>query len=110
MPLTHVSLRQGKPASYRRAILDGIYAAMRETFDVRGDDRFMVMTEHAEDTFVYGKNYLGIARTDDLVIIQLTVSATRTLARKNALYKSIVTRLAANPGVRPRMFSSRSSR
>ena len=40
MPLTRVSLRGGKPATYRKAILDGLYQAMRETFDVPEGDRF----------------------------------------------------------------------
>jgi 4-oxalocrotonate tautomerase len=34
MPLTRISLRRGKPDAYRKAILDGIYEAMRETLDV----------------------------------------------------------------------------
>src|SRR2546421_4395687 len=82
MPLTRVMLRAGKPPAYRRSILDGIYAAMRETFDVPEEDRFMVVTEHEEGNFVYSENYLGIARDDDLVIIQLTVSNTRSVAQK----------------------------
>ena len=41
MPLTRVSLRRGKPAAYRQAILDSLYQAMRETFGVPEDDRFM---------------------------------------------------------------------
>ena len=48
MPLTHVSLRRGKPAAYRKAILDGIYRAMRAVFDVPEEDRFMTITEHDE--------------------------------------------------------------
>lgn len=101
MPLTRIALRQGKAPAYRKAILDGVYAAMRETFEVPEDDRFMLVTEHGEDDFVYGARYLGIARSDDLVIIQLTVSNTRTLAQKQALFKRIAERLAAAPGVRP---------
>ena len=34
MPLTRVSLRRGKPAAYRKSILENLYRAMRETFDV----------------------------------------------------------------------------
>jgi 4-oxalocrotonate tautomerase len=86
MPLTRVSLRRGKPAAYRQAILDGIYRAMRAAFDVPDEDRFMTITEHDEDNFSYSKNYLGIARSDDLVMIQLTVSNTRTLEKKKALF------------------------
>ncbi len=42
MPLTRVSLLKGKLPEYRRAILDGLYQAMREAFDVPEDDRFML--------------------------------------------------------------------
>ena len=101
MPLTRISLRQGKSARYRAAILEGVYAAMRETFEVPEDDRFMLVTEHDASGFVYGASYLGIARSDDLVIIQLTVSNTRTVAQKKALFARIVEKLEQNPGIRP---------
>lgn len=101
MPMTRVSLRRGKPAAYRQAILDGLYLAMRETFDVPDDDRFMTISEHDEDDFSYGKSYLGIARSDDLVMIQITVSKTRTIAQKKALYGRIAERLSGSPGLRP---------
>jgi phenylpyruvate tautomerase PptA (4-oxalocrotonate tautomerase family) len=101
MPLSRISLRRGKPPIYRQAILDGVYAAMRETFEVPEDDRFMLVTEHDAADFSYGANYLGIARSDDLVVIQLTVSNTRTVAQKKALFKRIAERLAKEPGLRP---------
>ena len=82
MPLTRVSLRRGKPATYRQAILDGIYRAMREVFDVPEEDRFMVINEHDETDFSYSKTYLDIARTDDLILIQITANNTRTTERK----------------------------
>jgi 4-oxalocrotonate tautomerase len=101
MPLTGVSLRRGKTAAYRQAILDGIYRALRATFDVPDEDRFMTITEHDEENFSYSKNYLGIARSDDLVMIQLTVSNTRNVEKKKALYRRIVENLTADPGLRP---------
>ena len=101
MPLTRVSLRRGKPAAYRQAILDGLYHAMRETFDVPAGDRFMTISEHEATDFSYDPSYLGIERSDDLVIIQLTVSNTRSRAQKQALYRRIVERLSESPGLRP---------
>lgn len=101
MPLTRVFLRRGKPAAYRQAILEGLFEAMHETFNVPADDFFMVVTEHDADDFRCSPTYLGVARSDDLVIIQLTVNNTRTLAQKKALYRRIMERLADNPGVRP---------
>jgi 4-oxalocrotonate tautomerase len=89
------------PAAYRKAILDGVYRAMRTVFDVPDEDRFMTITEHDEDNFSYSKSYLGIARSDDLVMIQLTVNNTRTVEKKRALYRAIVENLTADPGLRP---------
>ena len=101
MPLTRISLRRGKPAAYRQAIMESVYSAMRETFEVPEDDRFMTVSEHDAADFVYGAGYLGISRSDDLVIIQLTVSNTRSVAQKKALFRRIAERLADSPGVRP---------
>ena len=100
MPLTRISLRQGKPADYKRTVMKEVYEAMRETFEVPEDDRFMTVTEHDEDTFWFGRHYLGIERSNDLVIIQITASNTRTTKVKKALYGRIVERLAASLGVR----------
>jgi 4-oxalocrotonate tautomerase len=101
MPLTRISLRRGKTAAYRQAILDGLYEAMRETFNVPEDDFFMLVTEHDAADFRCSPTYLGVPRSDDLVVVQLTVNNTRTSAQKRALYHRIVEKLADNPGVRP---------
>jgi phenylpyruvate tautomerase PptA (4-oxalocrotonate tautomerase family) len=101
MPLARIDLKRGKSAAYRKAVMDGLYGALRETFDVPEDDRFMLVTEHGDESFDYGADYLGVARSEDLVIIQLTVSNTRSIEQKKALYRRIVERLAANPGLRP---------
>ncbi|MHC2254038.1 4-oxalocrotonate tautomerase [Bradyrhizobium embrapense] len=100
MPLTSVSLRRGKPAAYRKAILESLYRAMRETFDVPEGDRFMTISERDGDDFAYGADYLGIRRSDDLVIIQITVSNTRPVAQKQKLYRRIAERLTESPGLR----------
>jgi len=100
MPLTRVALRRGKSAEYKRAILDGIYAAMREIFSVPEDDRFMLIDEYDADNIQYSYTYPSIEHSDDLLIIQLTVNNTRTIEQKKALYASIVEKLIENPGVR----------
>lgn len=101
MPLTHIAMRTGKTQSYRKAVLDSIHAALRQTFDVPADDRFMTITEHNAAQFSYGASYLGIHRDDDLLLIQITVSNTRGSDQKKALFAAIATRLGERPGVRP---------
>jgi 4-oxalocrotonate tautomerase len=100
MPLLHISLRAGKPKAYRQAIFDGLYLAMRETLNVPEDDQFMTITEHDAANFRYGNAY-GVARSDDLVYIQITVFSTRTLEQKKALFRRIAELLSRSPGIRP---------
>ena len=101
MPLVQVSLRRGKPAAYHQAIFDGVYRALRETFNVPEDDRFMTVTEHDASTFSVSPTYMNIQRSEDAVILQLTVSNTRTREQKQALYRRIVELLGDKPGIRP---------
>jgi len=101
MPLTHISLRAGKPEAYRQAIFDGLYRAMRETFNVPEDDQFMTISEHDAANFRYGATYLGIARSDDIVFIQISAMNTRTVEQKKALYRRIAELLGDSPGIRP---------
>jgi phenylpyruvate tautomerase PptA (4-oxalocrotonate tautomerase family) len=100
MPLTHVSLRRGKPAAYRQAIFDGLYEAMRETLNVPEGDQFMTISEHDAANFRYGAAF-GIVRSDDLVLIRITVFNTRTVEQKKALFRRIAELLGESPGIRP---------
>ena len=101
MPLLHISLRAGKSDAYRQAIFDGLYRAMRETFNVPEDDQFMTITEHDAANFRYGSSYLGITRSDDLVFIQISAMNTRTVEQKKALFRRIAGLLGESPGIRP---------
>ena len=101
MPLIHISLRAGKPEVYRQAIFDSLYRAMHETFNVPEDDQFMTITEHDAANFRYSASYLGVARSDDLVFIQITANNTRTVEQKKALFQRIAELLGESPGIRP---------
>jgi 4-oxalocrotonate tautomerase len=100
MPLIHIALRAGKPESYRQAIFDSLYRAMREALGVPEDDQFMTISEHDAANFRYGAAF-GITRSDDLVFIQITVFNTRTAEQKQALFRRIAALLGENPGIRP---------
>jgi 4-oxalocrotonate tautomerase len=100
MPLAHIALRTGKPDSYRQAICDSVYRALRETFNVPEDDQFMAITEHEAANFRFGASYLGVARSADLVFIQITANNTRTVEQKKALFRRTAELLAEAPGIR----------
>lgn len=101
MPLIRISMKKGTSAAYRKAIVTGIYEAMRETFNVPEDDRFMLLHQHDDDEFDCDADYMGVHRTQSLVVIQITANNTRNIEQKKALYAAIVARLGQNPGIRP---------
>ncbi|MXN63412.1 tautomerase family protein [Stappia sp. GBMRC 2046] len=100
MPLLHISMRSGKSEAYKQAIFDGLYQAMRETFSVPEDDQFMAITEHDASNFRASKTYYDIARSDDVIFVQISAMNSRTAEQKKALYKRIVELLGENPGIR----------
>ena len=101
MPLVRISLRRGKSAAQLAALRNGIHEAMRETFNVPENDRFILIHQHEAEEFDFDPHYLGIARSDDLVIVQVACNNTRTVAQKQAFYRRVAEKLAADPGLRP---------
>jgi phenylpyruvate tautomerase PptA (4-oxalocrotonate tautomerase family) len=101
MPLVRISMLKGKPASYRRKVGDAIHQAMVETIDVPAQDRFQLVTEHDPEDFIYDREFLGIARSRELVIIQITLAFGRSLHLKRALYRTVAERLGTAAGLRP---------
>ena len=101
MPLVRVSMREGKPVAYRRAVGEAIHQAMVETINVPAPDRFQLFFEHRGESFVADATYLGIDRGEDLIVIQITLNQGRTLEQKKALYARIAEKLLRDPGVRP---------
>jgi phenylpyruvate tautomerase PptA (4-oxalocrotonate tautomerase family) len=99
MPLVRIDLRKDKDAAYRQQVGRVVYDAM-VGIGVPAKDRFQVVSEHDADNFLFDSDYLGIHRTDDLVIIQITWNEGRTVEQKKQLYKAIAEGLAKSPGIR----------
>jgi phenylpyruvate tautomerase PptA (4-oxalocrotonate tautomerase family) len=100
MPLARIDLPAGKPAPYGRAVADVVYEAMVATLNAPKDDRFQVICEHAADSLLIDPSYLGIARSADALIIQLTLNEGRTIEVKKAFYKAVADGLHARLGLR----------
>jgi 4-oxalocrotonate tautomerase len=101
MPLVRISLREGKSDEYKKAIADGVHRALVEGAGAPADDRFQIISEHPAGGIIYDPAYLGIQRTDDIVMVQITLSAGRKLAQKRKLFQRMAEILAENPGLRP---------
>ena len=100
MPLVHIDLQKGKTSAFRQTVSDIVYQAIIETVNVPANDRFQVITEHEKEDLIYDPTYLGIQRTDEILFIQITLNAGRTVDLKRALYQTIANRLHEQLGVR----------
>ena len=101
MPVVRISLREGKSEEYKKAVAEGVHRAMVEGADVPLQDRFQIITEHPAGGLIYDPTYLGVQRSDDIVLVQITLSTGRKLAQKRKLMKRMAEILQENPGLRP---------
>ncbi|NKC52045.1 tautomerase family protein [Ochrobactrum cytisi] len=100
MPILQVSMQVGKPAAYRKAILDSLYQSLRDVLRVPEGDKFMTITEHEPENFCFGSAF-DVQRTSDLLYISITLFDTRTTDHKASLFRRMVVLLSESPGVRP---------
>ncbi|MBC7956075.1 MAG: tautomerase family protein [Cytophagales bacterium] len=102
MPLVRISHIAGKSPDYASALSASVHGALVETFGIPEDDLFQIITEHASPgALVAPKTFLGIEHSSELVFIQITCAAGRTIEQKRALYAGIAARAARSAGVRP---------
>src|SRR5260221_14189508 len=101
MPLVRIDLRAGKNAEYRKALGDGVHRAMIDALAIPPDDRFQGITEHPAEGLIYDTRYLGIPRTENVVFVQITLSAGRKPQQKRKLFKRMAEILAEAPGLKP---------
>ena len=101
MPLVRIDLREGKSAEYRKALGDSVHRAMIEALAIPPDDHFQVITEHPPEGMVHDPRYLGVHRSDNVVFVQITLSAGRKPQQKRKLYKRLAEILADSPGLPP---------
>lgn len=101
MPLVRIAYPEGKPASFKKGLSDGVHQAMVDTINVPADDKFQILTEHPKGDLVAHPNYLGIERSAEVVIVEITLNVGRTVELKKKLYARLAELLSKNPGVRP---------
>ena len=101
MPLVRIAMRKGTTPAFRKALSDGVHRALVETMKVPEQDKFQIIAECDETGLVYDPSYLGIPRTDAIVIIQITLNAGRTVEMKKALYARLAKLLKEAPGISP---------
>ena len=101
MPLVRINLSRDATPQVVRAVSETVYQAMVEIANVPRNDKFQIVTRHAEDELIYpAEGYLGGTYSASIVFIQVTWNAGRTTEVKKAFYKAIADGIHAKAGVR----------
>lgn len=100
MPLVRIDIRKGRPQGFGKRVGAVVYQTMHDTMNVPKDDNFQVISEHDGEGLIYDPSYLGVARTDGIVFVQITLNQGRTLEVKKAFYQALAERLHVELGVR----------
>src|SRR5262252_5550599 len=101
MPLVRIDVIEGRSEEQLAAISDSIQRAMVECFGVPERDRFHIITEHRRGRLIYNAEYLGIARGDGMLVVQILFSAGRSAEQKSAFYARVAELVVERAGVRP---------
>lgn len=94
MPIVHVHVRAGRPPGERKAILDGVHAALVEAFRIPAHDRTQLLHEHAPECF-------ESAHGGSFTLVEVTAFPGRSAEAKRRLYAALVRNLEAAPGIPP---------
>lgn len=102
MPLVTLTLRAGHDKAFKDAVLDGTHRALVAA-GVPEADRFHRVLELGPDDFRVDPRYPDLAtpRGDDFVMIEILLSAGRSVKVKRAIVSDLVARLSEAPGLDP---------
>ncbi|MGF6763905.1 4-oxalocrotonate tautomerase [Paraburkholderia sp. GAS33] len=101
MPLVRINLSRNATPQVVQAVSETVYQAMVEIANVPRNDKFQIVTRHAEDELIYpAEGYLGMTYSASIIFIQVTWNAGRTTGVKKAFYKAIADGIHAKTGVR----------
>jgi 4-oxalocrotonate tautomerase len=101
MPLVRVELPASKPSEYRAAVGEAIQQAMHAALKVPLEERFHIFTERVPADLVIDPTYLGMKRSADAIVVQVTLNEGRDAEVKRHFYRALADGLRERIGLRP---------
>ena len=101
MPFIRTNVPQDTPTATRDAIVQGIHQALVDAIGMPPDELFNMVAGYAPGDFACSRTFNGVARSDRVVVVEITLRRGRSDAMKRALYAAIARNLQATAGVAP---------
>lgn len=96
MPLVRIEIRAGKPVEYRQLLIESLREAFLDALQTPTTALWIRLCERKDENFP-----MPPGRSDDAVLIEVSLMPGRSTEKKEALYRAIVGRLARDAGVHP---------
>jgi phenylpyruvate tautomerase PptA (4-oxalocrotonate tautomerase family) len=94
MPVFHAHVKaKAFTSDEKKGLADALNLALHESMEAPMDDRFILISEHAEDEFFIHPTFPGMNRTDKRMLVEVTFGTSRTTEQKRRLAE-LVTRYA----------------
>jgi phenylpyruvate tautomerase PptA (4-oxalocrotonate tautomerase family) len=91
MPLIKISMIEGRTVDERLAVAEAVHKALIVAFKIPVHDKNIRIEEYKKENFI-----LPPGKSDQYVIVEISVFSGRSVEAKRLLYKSIVENLAAS--------------
>jgi len=102
MPLVTLTVRTGKTGEFKSAVLDAVHRALVAS-GVPEKDLFHRVLELSEENFRFDPQYPDLTshRTDEFALIEILLSAGRSVKVKRKILADLIAGTVKNPGLNP---------
>ncbi|HRE22090.1 MAG TPA: tautomerase family protein [Rhabdaerophilum sp.] len=94
MPFVRIDLAPSVPETLARPIADAAHNALIEAVGIPPDDRFQIVASR-QTGMIYDRSFLGVDRSETMVMVEVHLSPGRTVAIKQAFYATLAEKIVA---------------
>lgn len=102
MPFIRLAVKKGIAQERKASIVEGVHQALVDAIGMPEDELFNLVSEYEESDFFYSRSFNGIARSNELVVVEITMRRGRSDAMKKSLYAQIAANLERKASVSPK--------
>jgi len=102
MPIVRTAVKIGTTPEIKEKIVFGIHEALIEGIGMPEDELFNLVQDYDPKDFFYSRTFNGVSRSDNVVVIEITMRRGRSDAMKKALYAAIAGKLEQRAQIDPK--------
>jgi phenylpyruvate tautomerase PptA (4-oxalocrotonate tautomerase family) len=102
MPIVRTAVKSGTTSEIKEKIVMGIHSALVEGIGMPQDELFNLVQYYDPEDFFYSRSFNGVARSDNVVVVEITMRRGRSDAMKSVLYAAITRNLEQDAQVCPK--------